>query len=296
MVFIKRLFERRIWSKIYKQRLTEPLHLNVFSFFIFLFGSFRKKVEYDLILRPYSAFGILQAADKAKEIGLKKITVIEFGVANGAGLMNMIEISKKVTKTTGVEIQIFGFDTAKGMPEPIDFKDHPEYYNTGDYPMNKELLLEKINGEAKIIFGPIKENLDDFKKEISFEAPIGFISIDVDYYSSTKDIFKLLTFEAQYFLPLTYLYFDDISLPHHNSKCGELLAIKEYNEEFDLRNIEYHSFLVNERIFKNADWIKQIYYFHLLDHDYRSNLIRNREVNVLDNPYLKFDGNEKKFN
>ena len=296
MIFLRRLFEKRIWNIIFKQRLTEPLHLNIFSFFVLLFGSFRKKVAFDLVLRPYHAFSILQAADNAKSMGLKKITVIEFGVANGTGLMNMIEISKKVTKITGIEILIYGFDTGEGMPAPINFKDHPEYYNTGDFPMNKELLLEKTKNKATIIFGNIKESLIEFQKQLTFEAPIGYISIDVDYYSSTKDVFKLLTCNPSNFLPLTYIYFDDISLPHHNTKCGELLAINEFNRDNDLRNIEYHSFFVNERIFKNTNWIKQIYYLHILDHESRFNINVNRGINILDNPYLKFDGNNKKFN
>ena len=86
----KRLSKKRIWKIIFKERLTEPLHLNFFSVFVFLFGSFRKKVTYDLVLRPQHAFGILQAADKAKSIGKSEMTIIEFGVANGGGLIRFL--------------------------------------------------------------------------------------------------------------------------------------------------------------------------------------------------------------
>lgn len=292
---LKRLTEKRIWKNLFIQRLTEPLHLNIFALFLFLFGSFRKKVAYDLILRPHHAFGILEAADRANELGLKKITILEFGVANGAGLMNMIEVAAKVTKTTGVEIQIFGFDTGKGMPPPIDYRDHPEYYNTGDFPMNRELLEEKINGKATLIFGEIKESLKNLKTLVSPDAPIGFVSVDVDYYSSTKDVFELFGWEANYFLPLTYTYFDDVYMPNHNSKCGELLAIEEFNKEHSQRVIEYHRFFLNQRIFKNAIWTKQLYYFHVLDHNIRANTKKTRDAYVLDNPYLKFEGNKKQF-
>ena len=51
---------------MYYERLSEPLHLNAISAFVALFGSFRRKVEYDLVLRPQNAFGILKAADSAK--------------------------------------------------------------------------------------------------------------------------------------------------------------------------------------------------------------------------------------
>lgn len=292
----KRLLEKNIWRKVYKQRLSEPLHLNIIAFFVFIFGSFRKKVAYDLVLRPQHAFGILKAADQAKQRGFSEISIIEFGVANGGGLMNMIEIAKKITKTTGVKIHIYGFDTGTGMPAPIDYRDHPEYYNTGDFPMNRSLLEEKTKGKATLIYGPIKNTISNFKKTISTTAPIGFISIDVDYYSSTKEVLELFTSEAHHFLPLTYVYFDDIFMPHHNDKCGELLAIKEFNNEQPLRNISYHPFFENERIFKNANWVKQLYYFHVLDHEYRSKLERDRKAYVLDNPYLDFKDNKKQFN
>jgi len=283
----KRLSQKNNWNKVFKQRLTEPSHLNIIAFFVFIFGSFRKKVAYDLVLRPHQAYGILNAADQAKLRGLNAITIIEFGVANGAGLMNMIAIAHKVTKVTGIKIDIIGFDTGEGMPDPIDYRDHPEYYNTGDFPMNKALLEGKIKDKARLIYGPIKENISKFMTTIPTDAPVGFVSVDVDYYSSTKDVFQLFKAKSTCFLPLTYIYFDDIARPHHNDKCGELLAISEFNQEYPNRHISYHRFFENQRIFKNADWVKQLYYFHVLDHPYRSTLKRDRKAQVIDNPYLK---------
>ena len=292
---IKRLLSRRIWNKIWKERLTEPLHLNILSVFVYLFGSFRKKVAFDLVLRPHHAYGLLEAATNAKDQGLKQITVLEFGVANGAGLMNMIAIAKKVEKTTGVSIKIIGFDTGKGMPEPIDFRDHPELYNTGDFPMNREALEQAIAEKATILYGNIEDTISEFAATVSKESPIGFISIDVDYYSSTLSVFKALTLPPNCFLPLTYLYFDDISQPNHNQKCGELLAIKEFNAQQELRQIEYHPFFEKNRIFKNSNWTKQLYFFHVLDHPKRFNIDQSGTPNVLDNPYLSFEGNKKTF-
>jgi hypothetical protein len=282
----KRLSQKRIWKRIYRVRLTEPLHLNFISLFVYLFGSFRNKVFYDLVLRPHHAFSILKAADLAKEQGLKSISILEFGVANGSGLINMIKIANKVTKATGIKINVYGFDTGQGMPEPVDYRDHPEYYNTGDFPMNRELLEQKIKGKAQLLIGPIKETLKTFTKTLSKDSPIGFVSIDVDYYSSTMDVFQLFKADAGLFIPLTYVYFDDISKDNHNSKCGELLAIKEFNKENELREISHHRFLENQRLFKNANWLKQIYYFHVLDHKHRFETMRNDKKRVLDNPYL----------
>lgn len=293
---LKRLLERRSWKKIYKQRLTEPFHLNFISVFVYLFGSFANKASYDLVIRPQYAYGILTAAMEAKKRNMTKITVIEFGVANGGGLMNMIKIAKRVTKSTGVIIDIYGFDTGKGMPSPVDFRDHPEYYNTGDFPMNRELLEKNIKGKAKMIYGEISDSLKKFTLDLDPNSPIGFVSVDVDYYSSTKDVLELFKSNSNLFLPLTYVYFDDIFMSHHNSKSGELLAIKEFNDSTPLRNIEYHHFFINQRIFKNAQWVKQLYFLHVLDHEERSVTKKERNQRVLDNPYLKFKGNKKQFN
>lgn len=293
---VKRLLNKDIWKKIYLQRLTEPLHLNFISLFVFLFGSLKRKIDYDLIIRPHHAYGIMQAALNAQKQGLQSITILEFGVANGAGLMNMIAIAKRVEKETKIKINIYGFDTGKGMPKPIDYKDHPEIYNEGDYPMNKEALEQAVKNNAQIFYGEIKDTLNEFKTVLDETSPIGFISIDVDYYSSTMDVFKILAIEPTLFLPLTYLFFDDIALPHHNSKCGELLAIDEFNKTQALRQIEHHTFFENTRIFKNQDWIKQLYFYHVLDHPKRYDINQSGKPNVLDNPYLSFEGNKRTFN
>lgn len=100
------------------------------------------------------------------------------------------------------------------------------------------------------------------------------------------DVLELFKSDPHFFLPLTYLYFDDIFMDNHNDKCGELLAIKEFNKENKLRNISYHRFLENKRLFKNSNWIKQIYFLHVLDHKHRFETKRDDAKRVLDNPYL----------
>ena len=132
---LPKLGQKRAWERIFRERLSEPLHLNLIALFIAAFGSFRHKVYFDLVVRLPYAYGLLEAADAAASMGLKRFTAVEFGVASGAGLMNMCKIAERVTKTTGIEVDIVGFDNATGMPEPVDYRDHPEYYSPGDYPM-----------------------------------------------------------------------------------------------------------------------------------------------------------------
>ena len=86
-------------KKILYERLTEPLHLNIISIFVVLFGSFKSKVEFDLVIRQQNAFCLYKAAEFAKWMELKSITTIEFGVASGNGLLNICQIAEKVTKS-----------------------------------------------------------------------------------------------------------------------------------------------------------------------------------------------------
>jgi hypothetical protein len=92
--------------------------VNLVSAIVAVFGTFRARVTFDLVVRQQFAFPILYAADQAAKAGMKRLTLVEFGVANGAGLMNICSIAARVTKATGIEFNVFGFDTGKGMPPP----------------------------------------------------------------------------------------------------------------------------------------------------------------------------------
>jgi hypothetical protein len=104
---ISKLQNKAIWKRILLERLTEPLHLNIASVFIGLFGSWRAKRAFDLVLRPHNAYGIFDAAARCKRLGIRKLAVCEFGVANGAGLMNMARIAEPVMADTGVDIKVY---------------------------------------------------------------------------------------------------------------------------------------------------------------------------------------------
>jgi len=62
----KRLKRSSGWRKMFLQRLTEPLHLNLISLYVLIFGSLKKKIAYDLVLRPQHAYGVMHAAEQAK--------------------------------------------------------------------------------------------------------------------------------------------------------------------------------------------------------------------------------------
>jgi hypothetical protein len=273
-------------AKVARERLTEPLHLNLAAVLVALFGSFRARVEFDLVVRPQYAFPLLYAADQARALGVEEITAIEFGVANGAGLLNMCRIAQSVTQTTGVRFRIYGFDMGSGMPPAVDYRDHPEDFQHGDFPMSdRRALLDALPPFAELVIGDIKETLPPFLERLSSDAPLGFVSLDVDYYSSAALSMPVFSAEAEKYLPMPLLYLDDIVIATANPWCGELLAVEEFNAASHLRKAAPLAMLRARRVFKNALWIDQMYGVHILDHKARSPAA-SRPVVVIPNEYL----------
>ena len=283
----RKLKKSQKWRRIAIERLTEPLHTNLAAVFVALLGSFRAKVFFDLIIRQQYAYSMLRVADRAKELGFLAVTAVEFGVGAGDGLLNLCEIAARVTKATGVAFRVVGFDTGNGMPPPVDYRDHPEIYQGGDYPMvDIQALRGALPPNAELVLGALRDTVPGFMRGLSEKMPLGFVALDVDYYSSSRDALQLLSDpDPLKYLPLPVVYLDDIDLESHNSWCGELLAISEFNGSHPLRKLERDRFLRTRRIFKNPRWIDQIYVLHVLDHPQRNDLCSNRPVSHVNNPF-----------
>ncbi|HEY7231042.1 MAG TPA: hypothetical protein VH558_11785 [Pseudolabrys sp.] len=284
---LRRLFNRKQLRKVFVERATEPIHLNLLSIVVAALGSYRAKVDFDLVVRQQYAFPILYAADMAIKYGLKSITLIEFGVANGAGLLNMCRIAERTRRATGIEFHVFGFDTGKGMPPAIDYRDLPEVFQEGDFPMDFEKLRRSLPDFAHLVIGDIEETIPSFLASVTSEAPIGFVAIDTDYYSSAIKALRVLNGEADLYLPVLPIYLDDIGVDGSNPWTGELLAINEFNRESKLRKISPFTLLRSRRIFKNTQWIDRMYAAHIHDHPLRSPAIRRAKQYVLANEYLE---------
>lgn len=283
---LKRIFQKDKFERVLVERLTEPLHVNIASAAVALFGSFRRKVDFDLVLRPQYAFPILRAADLANEWGYKRLTLLEFGVAGGAGLLNICRIADEVTKTTGVSFRIVGFDTGAGMPEPVDYRDLPEAFAAGDFPMDAERLRAALPANCELILGPITETLPAFLESVDASAPIGFASIDVDYYSSAKDALAVFSDSPEKYLPLVPIYLDDVGDITVNPWVGEWLAVNEFNDENAMRKIAPWNMLRARRICKNAKWIEHIFSLHVHDHEVRTPGKRVRAQRTADNEFI----------
>lgn len=294
---LSRLSQKDKLRRVFVERLTEPIHLNVASAAVSIFGSFRLKVEFDLVVRQQYAFSMLHAADHAKQSGYSDMTVIEFGVASGAGMMNMCKIAKRVAASTGVNIVVVGFDTGAGLPEPVDYRDYPEAYRGGDFPMVDTDSLRgalfrycaPTYGDVRpsLRIGDIKDTVPEFLDTLPLDRPIGFIAVDVDYYSSAKHCLKALCGAAGKYLPRVIVYLDDIGDEHCSPWTGELLAVDEFNREEQVRKIAPFTMLRSKRIFRNARWIDQVFVAHIHDHELRSVDHVRGGKRVIKNEYLE---------
>ena len=287
MSLLRSLLARRdIWHRIAVERLTEPLHLNLLSLGVAATGGLRRKVLFDLVVRQQHAYGLLHAADQALARGVRRVTAVELGVGGGTGLLNMCEIARLVTAETSVEFDLVGFDTGSGMPAPTDHRDHPELYREGWFPMDRDSLTAALPPNARLILGDLATTIDEFASTLDASAPLGFATLDVDFYSSSKHALRLFEGPAHGYFPYVTLYVDDIAMPTSNRFGGELLAIDEFNAEHELRKIDVDRTLVFSRVFKHAEWLSHMYKVHVLDHAERNDATPPEQIVVVDNPYL----------
>jgi hypothetical protein len=213
---------------------------------------------------PY-VWGVIQAAALAKVLKIPRMSVIEFGVAGGNGLLILERIAESVELRTGVGISVFGFDTGHGLPKPQDWRDHPNIWAEGQLPMRREVLESRLK-RASLRLGLVRDTVSSFLDEKP--APIGFVSIDLDYYSSTRDALTILNAGNEQLLPRVVCYFDDIMGMSFNDFAGERLAIHEFNESnrmSKLSPIYGLRYLVPRRYRHWGGW-ESLYFAHLFKH------------------------------
>jgi len=196
----------------------------------FPLGPVDLRVRFGVFPRPQYAYGVYHAADLARRLGLPSISVIELGVAGGAGLLALEQIAEIVADDLEVAIHVAGFDSGKGMPDPVDYRDLPHVWGAGFYAMDEEKLRSRLSPTTELVLGDV----GDVVSRWAAPAPIGFVAFDLDYYSSTQAALSLFEpAETRPHLPRVYCYFDDIIWPEracHNEYVGELRAIREFNE------------------------------------------------------------------
>ena len=228
------------------------------------YGKFKKNPSFEKFLslvkkgqlpRPHYGLCLLLAAMQAKDLGLKRLKIIELGCANFDGLIDVENYISDIQSFLDIEFEVFGFTLKEGLPKyKINNFDRLYRWQPGDYSLENDKNLKRLK-TSKIYFGDIKETIPKFLKEFEktfLHSPLGLILFDLDYYTSTKTGLELLNMGSDNYLPRTYLYFDDHSFSSFDE--GERRAINEFNKESE-NNISDIAELAEQLSIHFTKWI-----------------------------------------
>ncbi len=225
-----------------------------------------RRVELSVIEKPAYAYCLLRASKQAQQLGIRRISAVEFGVAGGNGLLALERHAERIEEAFGVSVDVYGFDTGAGLFEPEDIRDLPYFFAGGNYRMDVDALRRRLT-RAHLVLGDAGETFGETLR--SGMAPIGMMSFDMDFYSATTAVLRHLgdNVAEGTFLPRPKLYFDDVvgkSGQDYNEFTGELLAIAEFNESNASTKI------ARDRTFatypRQLGWHQCIYTLHRFDH------------------------------
>ena len=218
-------------------------------------------VRWEALSRPQYAAGVLFAAQEARRLGVPSISLIEFGVASGAGLLVLQEYADRAAREFDLKIEVFGFDLGKGLPKTDDYRDHPDAWRVGDYPMGDVAgLRARLKPFTHLVLGDVADTVPEFVRLQT--SPVGFVSIDLDLYSSTRNALRLFTLPGHRTLPHTPLYFDDTLMSFNHRFAGELLAIDDFNAESPTVKIDTWRSLPAGTAFPESPWLRAMYIAH----------------------------------
>jgi hypothetical protein len=229
-------------------------------------GTWEQQALFDAL--PYSQYaaGLQTATRYADTFGEKKFTAIEFGVAGGNGLVSLATHAQQITRHTGIEVDVVGFDTGMGLPAIDDWRDAPWFYSPGDYPGDHPALQRRLDGRAALVLGDIRHTFREWLRG-EHRAPIGFVSIDVDYYTSTVGILDgLASCNAEALLPIASVYLDDILCFGVPRCAGELAAVEEFNRNNPSRQFDRADWVSEFRPYREALWLKRLFDLYCFDH------------------------------
>jgi hypothetical protein len=235
-------------------------------------GSYPFRCNIGAVIRPNYAYLVYQAAKLAARLGESRVSVLEFGVAGGAGLLALEYHAERIEKLFPVKIEIYGFDTGTGLPPPQDYRDLPYHWKPSFFSMDVPKLRARLK-RSTLILGNVTDTLGTFFEKHN-PGPVGAVSQDLDYYSSTVTALKLFDAEVTRFLPRVICYFDDTiggDVEFYNDFTGERLAIREFNEVHSSVKLSPVYYLSAAPF--APTWHHQIWSLHYFDHPHYNTFV-----------------------
>jgi len=212
--------------------------------------------------RPQYAWGMVWGAYLARALRIKRVSVMELGVAGGNGLVILEVIAEKVKSYFGIDIDVYGFDGGAGYPKPTDYRDTPNLFQEGGYPMDVEKLKKRLR-RAQLLLGPIDCTIESFIQ--SKPAPAAFVAFDMSLYSSTIKALKLFEADEKTLLPRIQCYFGSSTGLTYSDFNADRLAISEFNDAHQLRKIS-PCYGLDIMLPDSKTWAGRMFLAHIFDH------------------------------
>jgi hypothetical protein len=227
-------------------------------------GSFAARLRAGGFERPALAFCLYNAALEAKALGHTAFTALEFGVAGGSGLLILCKYRDQIEAELNIKIHLIGLDAGSGLPQSTDPRDLLYCWPAGSFEMDIPRLEARLAGRAQVVIGNVSTTARQLV--IPADAPLGAISFDLDYYTSTRDAFAI--FEQQHILPRVWIYFDDVAGVEDHA-YSDSIGVRAAIREFNAARPSTDSHLSQAYAFKYhapEQWHQQIYIYHRLSH------------------------------
>ena len=205
-----------------------------YEYFKFFYGKrfdkFFELIKYGTIPRPNYALGILMAAHQAKELGYKKISIIELGCWNFEVLIDIENYIHDIKKFIDIDFNVYGFELGTGhIKEETNPRNRLYELSGGDYTFKKKDNLKKLQF-SELVLGDVKDTVPKFLEEGHLdEAPLGFIIFDLGFYTSAKNALQLLNSDSKRYLPRSIIYSDNNYFVLKNE--ADKAAFSEFNKE-----------------------------------------------------------------
>jgi hypothetical protein len=210
---------------------------------------------------------MLRAAVEGAQLGFDRISVVEFGVAGGKGLLEIEAICSYLERRFPVTFDVYGFDTGRGLPPPQDWRDRPWQWSEGWYDMDIGALQKRLK-RAELVIGDVAETVPKFLQD-PMTSPVGAAMFDLDYYSSTKAALALFENpDHTKTLPRVLCYFDDIG---SIEDVGAMRAVLEFNSDNGTRKIK--PYLSRPTLTLDYDVRWKIFDYHDFQHPLYDKLI-----------------------
>jgi hypothetical protein len=160
----------------------------------------------------------------------------EFGVGRGRTMMRFMKALTLYCRLEGIDpysYSIFGFDSFEGLPAKESPRDDHAGWHQHQFHYTVEQITQRVGSQIDVSRGTVRFIKGFFRDSLTPELaaelsshPPSIVTIDVDYYSSTKTVLEWLS----RILPSGCLfYFDDLWAFYGHPEMGEIGAINEFN-------------------------------------------------------------------